>query len=288
VSSPEADRVVPAAGWTELTERLRGGGTILVLGEPGAGKSTLARWLVRELDVPAGTAALLSADMGQASVGPPACLGLALAKPWQGAAALWFVGDVTPVANLLPAVVGAAQLTQHARKAGARAVIVDSCGLVAGGLGRVLQYHTALACGVDEVVGLQRAGELESLLRLLEGPSRAVHRLAAAPEARDRTAAERREYREGRFEEHFRNAKLRSFDPGLLLGPDWTPGALLQRPAGTLVGLQDRRGRCLALGLLKELRPERLAVVTAHADPQAVATVHLGKLRLNAYGQELA
>jgi polynucleotide 5'-hydroxyl-kinase GRC3/NOL9 len=284
----ESQSIVPGPGWAELAERLRGGGTVMLLGEPGTGKSSLAWWLVRQLDAEPGAAALLSADMGQASVGPPACLGLALARPWHGAEALWFIGDVTPVANLLPAVVGTARLTRRARQAGARAVVIDSCGLVAGGLGRVLQYHTALACGVDEVVGIQRADELEPLLRLLDGPCRAVHRLGAAPEARDRTAAERREYREGRFEAHFRNAKLRSLAPGLLLGPDWTPGATLQRPAGTLVGLQDRQGHCLALGLMKELRPERLAVVTAWADLEAVAAVHLGKLRLNSYGQELA
>ncbi|SRR6266404_1107565 len=38
---------------------------------------------------------LVSADMGQASVGVPACLGLSLSRPWITVTALWFVGKLS-------------------------------------------------------------------------------------------------------------------------------------------------------------------------------------------------
>src|SRR5205814_111877 len=132
----------------------------------------------------------------QSSVGVPTCLGLALTPPWTAASALWFVGDVTPIANLLPTVTGTARLASLARSRGADVVLVDTTGLVDGPIGRVLKYHKALACGADQVIALQRDTELEPLLSLLEGPCRELHRLTSPPEARDRTFTERRLYRE--------------------------------------------------------------------------------------------
>jgi polynucleotide 5'-hydroxyl-kinase GRC3/NOL9 len=276
-------------GWEALRDRLDRG-TALVIGSPGLGKSHLVRFLAAEWAARGRRVGLLSADMGQAMVGPPACQGLALAPPWQEAAALWFVGDTTPTGNLLPAVVGAARLAERARREGAEVVLIDTTGLAVGPLARVLKYHKALAVGADHVVAVQRDVELEPLLAMLEGPCPAIHRLAPVAPAFNRDPLERKASREARFLVHLQGGAVVDFPPARLIGLDWAPDPLSrgQFPTpGTVVGLLDHQGFCLALGVIEEARPSRLAVYTAWRNAQAVNRVQLGRLRLSRQGEEL-
>jgi polynucleotide 5'-hydroxyl-kinase GRC3/NOL9 len=260
-----------------------------VIGNPGLGKSHLVRYLAGELTARGRRVALLSADMGQAVVGPPACLGLALTPPWREPAALWFIGDTTPVGHLLPAVVGAAQLAQRARQQGAEVLLIDTTGLAEGPLARVLKYHKAVAVGADHVVALQREAELEPLLTLLAGVCPAIHRLAPVAAAYNRTPADRALYRRARFRDHFQNGAIQEFPLSQTIGLDWAPLTPSQGPrAGTVVGLIDRAGFCLSLGIVEETKADRLAVYTAWRDAAAVNRVQVGRLRLNREGEQLA
>ena len=266
-------------------------GTVLVIGKPGLGKTALVRYLAEQLAGQGRTVGLLSTDMGQASVGVPTCLGLSLAPPWQTPAASWFVGDTTPVGNLLPTVVGTARLVNYARQQQIQILLIDTTGLVDGPLGHVLKYHKAVAIRADHVVAIQHNSELEPLLALLQGVCRTIHRLAPAAEACDRSLSERKRYRQTRFQAHFREGGILEFKPSQLLGLDWMPGPASEnsRPLpGTVVGLLDRQGFCLGLGLLDEMWPERLPVFTSWRDPEAVRWVQIGKVRLTPWGEELS
>lgn len=280
----------PGPGWEQVLSQL-GRETVMVVGTPGVGKSWLARYLAEGLAQRGWTVGLVSADMGQASVGVPGCLGLSLRLPWSEVTALWFVGNRTPVGHLLPAVVGTARLAERARTSGAQAVVIDPTGLAEGPLARVLKYHKAIAAGVKQVVAVQRADELEPLLALLEGPCSRIHRLRPVPEARDRSPEERKRYREEAFRVHLHDGQIQRLRLDRLLGRDW----LLGPPAnaqpvqpGTLVGLLDGPGFCLALGLVEEVRADWLAVYTAWRDAKAVARVQVGNLRLSRQGEELS
>jgi polynucleotide 5'-kinase involved in rRNA processing len=267
-------------------------GTILVIGQPGTGKSYLACYLTAHLAERGESVGLLNTDTGQASVGVPACLGLSLAPSWEKASALWFIGDTTPVGNLLPTVVGAGQLVRRARQAGAQTIIVDTSGLVEGPLGRVLKYHEAAATEANQIVAVQRAGELESLLVLLAGICPVIHRLTAVAQAQDRTPAERKAFRQARFQAHLQGGEVVMFPLDRLLGPDWLPhppGKSVPFPTGTVVGLLDSQGFCLGLGLIEpSARPGQLAVFTARREPAAIVRLQVGKLRLSREGQELS
>jgi polynucleotide 5'-kinase involved in rRNA processing len=269
-------------GWKAIAEKLHRR-VAMVVGGPGAGKTTLVRYLVEQLASQAGSAALVCADMGQPAMGPPSCLALALRPPWDQPAASWFIGDVSPVGNLLPTVVGASRLVERARNEGADSIVIDTTGLVEGPLGRVLKYHKSLACGVDQVVGLSRGEELEPLLALLEGACAGAERLRPAPQARDRPPPERKRWRESRYQAYFRAAEACQFDSRRLLGGDWASGAEVQRRvrSGALVGLLDERGYCLGLGIVRELRNGRVIVDTPCQELAAVARVQLGKVRLD-------
>jgi polynucleotide 5'-hydroxyl-kinase GRC3/NOL9 len=279
--------IVPGPDWERLCAQLREG-IVLVIGKPGLGKSCLVRYLAEQLTAQGHTIAVLSTDMGQASVGVPTCLGLSLAPPWQEPAALWFIGDTTPVGNLLQTVVGTVRLVERVRQQ-AQILLIDTTGLVDGPLGRVLKYHKAVAIRADHLVALQRGPELEPLLALLQGVCRTIHRLAPAAEARDRAPNERKHYRETRLQAHLQGGTLVDFQPSQLLSLDWMPGPSSEGPGvlrGTVVGLLDRQGFCLGLGLLDEMPPNRLSVFTRWRDPDAVAWVQVGKLRLTPGGEK--
>jgi polynucleotide 5'-hydroxyl-kinase GRC3/NOL9 len=279
----------PGPGWEPILGEL-GRETVMVIGTPGVGKSWLARYLAEGLAQRGWTVGLVSADPGQAAVGVPACLGLSLSPRWSEVTAQWFVGNRTPVGHLLPMVVGTARLVERARASGAQAVILDPTGLAEGPLARVLKYHKAVAAGVNQVIALQRGEELEPLLALLEGLCLRIHRLRPVPEARDRTPEARKRYREERFRTHLQDGQTHLFRRGLVLGRDWQlgpPSEEQRLEANTLVGLLDRPGYCLALGLVQEVHAESLVVYTAWREVPAVARVQVGNLRVSRQGEEL-
>jgi polynucleotide 5'-kinase involved in rRNA processing len=256
----------------------------MLVGGSDTGKTRLSLYLVEQLAAAAGTVGLVSADMGQPSLGVPTCLGLALSEPWHRAAALWFVGDVSPRGNLLPTVAGTARLVRLARAKGAQSVVVDTTGLVGGVQGRVLKYHKAVLAGVDRTLALQRSSELEEMLSVLGGVCPAIYRLRPAAQARDRSPLERKLLRQTRYREHFLCGDVFEFDPGRLVGLDWTAGPSYGRgePApGTVVGLLDPSGFCLGLGIIEELFPRRLRVYSAWKDAESVMRVQVGRVRLD-------
>jgi polynucleotide 5'-kinase involved in rRNA processing len=278
--------LVPEAAWNQILDQARGR-TVMVIGGPGTGKSMLARSLAAKLADQAGPLALLSADMGQQHVGVPTCLGLALGEPWEQPAALWFIGDISPRGSLLPTVIGTAKLTQRARAEGAQTVVIDTTGLVEAPVGGVLKYHKALAAGAACVVAIQRDRELEPILGLLGGICPQVHRLAVPPGAKDRSAAERKAFRQQRYEAHFHDGRVVPFPTASLIPPDWAvrPDESRQYPPpGTVVGLLDQEGFCLGLGILEEVQPEWLAVYTPWKRVKAVVRVQAGKIRLDRLG----
>lgn len=304
--------ILPAAGWPELLSEL-GRGTVLVVGAPGTGKTSLARYLVGQLDRVVRRVGLVDCDPGRPAIGVPGCLGLALTSPWEAPAALWFVGDTSPADHPLPAVVGAARLAERARAAGAEAVVLDTPGRVGDAAGRALIYHLAHATGAELVVAVERGDELAPLLAPLAAEGRRIHRLAPSPAARPRSEDETEARRGDRLRAHLHDTSTRLFGAGRLV-LDWAArlpageapaaaepgsgtrnGGSRQRPEtepaglpetlapGTVVGLLDRAGFCLGLGRVEEIHADRVAVATRVAS-RDVASLRVGGFRLDEDG----
>ncbi|MBI4481716.1 MAG: hypothetical protein HY652_02375 [Acidobacteria bacterium] len=207
------DQVHIPSSWTKVARRFhQGNATLLILGGPDAGKTTLARYLIGEL-APAGPVAFLDGDMGQSTLGPPATLGLAFVPSQRSLPnflnpALYFIGATSPMGHFLPTVVGHRKLLDAARAAGARTVVIDTTGLVAGGAARELKQRKIELLRPDALLCLQRAGELEHILR----PYRAaghpqVVELPVSRSARPKSPDQRREHRERKFRDYFRKSK---------------------------------------------------------------------------------
>src|SRR5512145_440449 len=122
--SPEADVNEHEA---LVDEAIRTKHTVLLIGGLDTGKTTLARDLLRAALSAGRPAALLDADVGQKSVGPPATVTLKVLRGPEDLEpealarldALSFVGATSAQGHLLPVVTGVSALHEQAKQMGA-------------------------------------------------------------------------------------------------------------------------------------------------------------------------
>ncbi len=251
-------------------------GTVLVLGGPGTGKTSLAGYLTAQLGRGLARVAQIDADPAQGAIGLGACLGLALTAPWRAPAALWFTGRTSALDRSLATVVGATRLAARARSEGAELVVIDPPGTVATAAGRDLLYHLAEAAGVDQVVALERGDELEALLDALGGRAE-VYRLAPLAGARPVPDEERRASLEARLRAHLAGGERRRFGRARIVTAGWAqPQEVVP---GTVVGMLDRAGFCLGLGVIEELGRASVEVLAPRLERARIAHLQLGDLR---------
>jgi polynucleotide 5'-hydroxyl-kinase GRC3/NOL9 len=261
-------------------------GTLLVFGAPDTGKSTFARYLYRRLCAHHERVAFVDGDVGQATLGPPTTMTLALGKPDDdsfppaGPRFRTFVGDVSPRGHMLPTLVGAHKLVQKARQAGATAIVCDTTGLVdaAQGGGELKRAKVELL-RPTVVVGIQRGSELEHLLVPLRRSRRTrVIDLPASRSARRREVPIRQEHRAARFGAYFEGARA--------LEVVWQRLAVFPAPAFTshrLVALEDSWGFTLGLGIVtgSDLTCGAVTLYTPLSSLEGVDGIRLGDLALD-------
>jgi polynucleotide 5'-hydroxyl-kinase GRC3/NOL9 len=135
---------------------------VLVLGPADAGKSSLCRVLLAAATAAGRTVAVLDTDLGQKTVGPPACV--TLGRPGAGGGieltGLAFTGETGPVRAWGRVATGGERL---AAGAGADLVVADSDGLLAGP-GRRLKAALIRAFGPDLLLALGEDPALEAVL----------------------------------------------------------------------------------------------------------------------------
>lgn len=274
IDVPRAWAQLPVEGWR---------GTVMVMGAPDTGKSTLARYLCRRLSTASVTTAYLDGDPGQTTLGPPATIGAAIGgcggpedgrRTWQQ---LRFVGAVSPRGHMLPLVAGTARLADAARSAGAEAVVHDTCGLIDASQGGIaLKLAKMALLRPTRVVGLQRRSELEPLLLPLRRSGRTrVIDLPLSPAVLRRDTEARRAHRSMQFRQHFCTARA--------IELPWRKIAVLPSLSferHRLLAFEDVHGAVLGLGIVlsNDAEHHHAQVYTPLASLAPVDVVHLGDL----------
>ncbi len=206
------------------------GGTVMVLGAPDTGKSSLSRYLVYRAYAAGQPVGLVDLDLGQSHLGPPASLGLGLFPPLipgddslfpQG---LYFIGQTSPLGALLEVAVGCRVLADQAAGRGVHHLVVNTSGFVQGAGALRLKKAQAELLQPGLILALQQERELEPLLRGLGGvrgtarraPTEKGHpdasnwqilRLPVSSRVSRRDPETRRLYREERFRRYFQQAR---------------------------------------------------------------------------------
>lgn len=182
--------------WLRVAEEILGSCgrcRVVVVGATDAGKTSFSAFLLNRALSKGVAAAVVDADIGQADVGPPGFVSMALVKRpvlWLRelrADELCFVGSITPSPVAGRVIVAASKLASRAVAAGSELVVIDTDGWVAGV--QALEYKLDLirAVDADHVVTMGSKELYEFFSACLRGLSR-VH-YAPTPKvvaARDR------------------------------------------------------------------------------------------------------
>jgi polynucleotide 5'-hydroxyl-kinase GRC3/NOL9 len=277
--------------WEAALHRAAEAPVVMVIGESDTGKTTFVTALANAAVARGLSVGIVDADLGQSEVGPPTTVGLGrprsrLSRPADAEIlALEFVGVTSPARNVLGTLVATRRLVDRARAAALDRVIVDTSGLVAGGLGRALKQAKIELVAPEIVVCLERAGECAGIVGPYLGGARPIVVRLRAAAVSGRSADERRRYREQRLALHLAGAvdvalplsRVRVRLPGGEMTEDLETMA---GAAGLIAGLEDDGRATLGLAVVGRVDVERgsLHVLTAVA-AEAVATVKIGRER---------
>ena len=261
-------------------------GTVLIIGGADTGKTTFGSLLSREAATNGRPIAMIDADLGQSEIGPPACVGLGIVAPSQSMSEtelteLEFVGSTTPRGRMLEHVTAVRRMADIAARLNPHLVIVDTTGFIQGSPAQRLKHAKAELLSPNHIVGLQRMGELEHILRGISGAeSVCIHRLSVPAVISRKSPGFRSQRRAARFSQYFQKAEQRavSFDQAafthtwLNSGTPFPPHVLkfISDSAGTPVPHAEQAGRFL--GIVAAQQPTRnLSVILEHFKPESVS-----------------
>jgi polynucleotide 5'-hydroxyl-kinase GRC3/NOL9 len=231
---------------------------------------------------------VVDADLGQSSIGPPTTVGLGrvrapIAQLAQAeVVALRFVGVTSPARCVHETAEVTARLAAHATRSGCDRLVVDTCGLVDGDVGRALKRSKLERLAPDLVIALQRADECEPILGDCATAGRlAIVRLPAASTT-PRSANARRRHRERMLAEHLAGATPRVFDLAQfeVRAAPATRGLAVVDLDDVLVGLDGRDGWTIGVGRISAVDAARgRLTIDTTIDPARVTALVIGRER---------
>ncbi len=272
-------------------------GVAILLGGTDTGKTTLANFLISNLCPRGLRIALVDADIGQSTLGPPATIGIAQFKsdPDWGVVLsrpeIFFVGSTTPEGHFPLHLKGVKRMVDKAISWVTDLVLVDTTGFVSGEAGKELKKRKIDLISPRFILALQRSDELEPILELYkENPLYKIYRLPLSEKVRTRSMEERRIYRANKFRDYFMDSVVEELAveqvriEGEVLDPSGSPIPLdwALRINGLLIGLKDGSDETLALALIRNYLEARrvVRVSTPLRDLQPVMAIQLSSLKV--------
>ena len=238
---------------------------ILLFGEPGVGKSTLAANLAQCLAEGGRPCQCISSDPGSPAFGPPGAVSLASWSERQ-----WQLLALEPVCTLdaaryrLPLIRALERLMANCD---AQATILfDAPGLVRGAAAAELLLGICECAEVDAIIVLSREGREVALRDELLASGAQIYSLPAPEAARRPVKRERERYRTQRWNEFLSRASEHTVDLDDLHVIGMPPSG--DQWSGRQVALL-RDGRCITMGEVVAIAESRLRVRTEKPIDQA-------------------
>jgi len=280
-------------------------GIVIILGATDTGKSSLAKYLILNLCQRGLKVALVDADVGQSTLGPPATIGLAVFKSdpdWEVVLSppeIFFVGSTTPEGHFPLHLKGVKRMVDKAISYGTELILVDTTGFVLGEAGKELKRRKIDLLSPRFILALQKSDELEPILDLYkdkENPHYKIYRLPLSEQVTPRSMDERRTNRANRFRDYFKDSVIQELaieevqiegevlDPsGEAIPLDWS-----LRINGLLIGLKNSNDETLALGMMKNFFEEKkvVRISTPLQDIQRVKMIQLSSLKVIPLNEE--
>jgi polynucleotide 5'-hydroxyl-kinase GRC3/NOL9 len=267
-------------------------GVALFAGMSDTGKTTLIGQVARAAVDVGRTVAVVDADIGQSTLGPPAAVGMQIFRASPGdlrmrrPQAMAFVGMVQPAGFHGELIAGVTSLVAQARDGGATLVLIDTTGLAPTPNGLKLKADKIMQARPDRVVLLERLRELYPLAQLAGACSFCeVLRVPAPARAHAKPQAFRRGVRKILFEEYFHSARLQK----LTVRDTGVRGGMLLTGRPLKEGARLRVAEILRVPVLRaEALPGALHVVTVRAPGEGAAGMlqqRFPNLRVRVYDQ---
>ena len=268
-------------------------GVVFLLGGIDTGKTTFGIELLRRAVAAGIPAAIVDADIGQSTVGPPTTVGLKLStapmevtrESLRIADGLGFVGSITPRGHLASLVTATAKLASRARAEGCRLVVVDTTGFLSGVNAQRLKYFKMDLIRPDFVVGFERGGELEPILGIARRFTPAeVLELPVSADVLTRSVDDRAAFREQQFARYFSGGSSRWRVKPTVFMPTLPPEFDLALLDGLVVGMEDGKGNSVGIGVLEfDTAEEILRMVSPVSE--GVRGLLLGSIRIDTEGR---
>lgn len=257
--------------------------TIMVLGGADTGKTTLIEELTNLL-APDFTVGIVDCDMGQSHIGPPTTIAWGSIKDkfsgWENIKVenLYFTGTLSPFGNLLPTLCGTKIIYDKAKQK-ADKILIDTTGLIAEPVGRVLKENKINLIKPNLILALQREDELEHILGTFKNMDFAIFRLGIPPTVSRKTLSIREAYRKGKFKAYFskdsqeiilslENIAVRKI------------GAEKESLTKRLISLKDKEGNDLALGIIQKIDSKTLKALTPLKEKLNICGITIGKVTI--------
>jgi polynucleotide 5'-hydroxyl-kinase GRC3/NOL9 len=210
--------VIPTE-WTRAVELILSQGSkplsCIVLGDVDSGKTIFCTYLANCAISKGLKVGVIDKDPGQTEISVPTTIGLGIIeRPVHSlenveAVSARFVGSVSPSNIIQRIVVATKELYDEAMERGCDLIIVNTSGWVSGRGARELKYHVIATMRPKYLVLIQRANEVEHLIKPFEKSDIKIIRIQPLPAIKLKTKEERRARRESIYRNYFTNAKVR-------------------------------------------------------------------------------
>ena len=257
-----------------VREIMRNGGTIMVIGDTNAGKTTLCQVLIKMAN--AERKGFLDLDLGQSTYLPGTLTAYGIWKE-RTEAVHYFVGSITPSGVIPDVLRGVFQLKKWLVERNVDFITVDTTGYINHPEAISLKESKIKVLSPDFVIALVWEDLVPLVKEILLPLTKDFLIATPSSKVKARGPEERRKYREALLRLYFENGVARYLD--LPFGEENENKKFLK---GRLIGLLDEFHFMLSCGIINSFENGKLEIVTPYVqDLKKIKFIKFGNLMVN-------